>query len=394
MAIKTSRAGTITLAITLISVGVLWLISNITGRDMIWHVLRLWPVVLVMLGIELLMKDYLARKRGDQPPGFDFGSIFLIVVIVVILVGLGAVRGLGYPFSKFEIFPGYVGIHIGDRAVKASREARKSMKIPGNAKHVRIINPFGKVVVLPGPVGEISVASEITGYGPTPDLARKVAEEADISLAIQGETAMIQVSDPGGSLISHLEAGRERSNRIVVDSTIEVPPGLQVEIRNSFGKILARGLRQDVSIENSLGNVDVENVEGALSVRNSYGAITMTGVAGDIEVSNSFGRVEAKGHLGKTYIRNSMGSVRVKALSPISEDCYISTRFGSIDFALPFDSVASIRAETEFGRIENNLGLPVEKEVTTQRVRGTLGKGGGNIVLETTHGNIQIRAMK
>lgn len=120
----------------------------------------------------------------------------------------------------------------------------------------------------------------------------------------------------------------------------------------------------------------------------------MTGVAGDIEVSNSFGRVEAKGHLGKTYIRNSMGSVRVKALSPISEDCYISTRFGSIDFALPFDSVASIRAETEFGRIENNLGLPVEKEVTTQRVRGTLGKGGGNIVLETTHGNIQIRAMK
>lgn len=76
------RVGTLSMGISLIALGVILLVALLGGYGIIDQLFKWWPIILVIIGGEILL--YVYRAQEDQPKiKYDFFSIFMIMVIFV-----------------------------------------------------------------------------------------------------------------------------------------------------------------------------------------------------------------------------------------------------------------------------------------------------------------------
>jgi len=98
------RAGSITLGLALLAFGIAMLICNFFGVYTILDIVMWWPVLLIVLGCEVLASLFLS---GDKPlkVKFDGGSIFLIAVIIAFSMAASAVGFMiDAKYGSFENF--------------------------------------------------------------------------------------------------------------------------------------------------------------------------------------------------------------------------------------------------------------------------------------------------
>lgn len=84
------RAGSITLGLILISLGTGMLLSKLLGTFSIADVAAWWPVLLIVLGVEILSALFLSDEKPLRVV-YDGGSIFLIALILVFSMCIMAV---------------------------------------------------------------------------------------------------------------------------------------------------------------------------------------------------------------------------------------------------------------------------------------------------------------
>lgn len=80
------RIGTFSMAIVLIAFGVVLIIAQINQISAINISVKFWPVVLIMLGGEILWYSY--RHKGDMIIKYDIFSMFIIVLIIIVSLGI------------------------------------------------------------------------------------------------------------------------------------------------------------------------------------------------------------------------------------------------------------------------------------------------------------------
>ena len=98
------RAGSITLGLALLAFGITMLISNFSGAFTLLDIVQWWPVLLIVLGCEVLASLYLS---GEKPlkVKFDGGSIFLIALIVAFSMAVSTVGFMiDVKYGSFENF--------------------------------------------------------------------------------------------------------------------------------------------------------------------------------------------------------------------------------------------------------------------------------------------------
>jgi len=77
------RVGTISTGLLLIATGIILLVSEIQGFNGARVILRWWPVLLIVLGMEILA--YVVFSREEQPKiKYDGLSIFLAIFIILL----------------------------------------------------------------------------------------------------------------------------------------------------------------------------------------------------------------------------------------------------------------------------------------------------------------------
>ena len=77
------RVGTISMGILLIATGIILMLSEIQGFNGARFILRWWPALLIILGIEIL--TYVVFSKEEQPKiKYDGLSIFLALFINLI----------------------------------------------------------------------------------------------------------------------------------------------------------------------------------------------------------------------------------------------------------------------------------------------------------------------
>ena len=82
------RTGTITLGISLVGLGILFLIHQFFPFLTYRILMMVWPCILILLGIEILASYFLAK---DAPLKFDGVSIVLIILLTLFSLGMAAV---------------------------------------------------------------------------------------------------------------------------------------------------------------------------------------------------------------------------------------------------------------------------------------------------------------
>lgn len=87
---RVKRIGSTTAGLSLIGVGVVMIIAIFTRQQtFLLEALRFWPVILIMLGLEILLATYI--KTGTERK-YDIVSIILMLLCVLLAFGCEAAR--------------------------------------------------------------------------------------------------------------------------------------------------------------------------------------------------------------------------------------------------------------------------------------------------------------
>lgn len=86
---KTKRVGSMTCGILLIVFGILFVIKIFVPMISYEVILRLWPIVLISLGIEILLSN--RKSSEDVIIKYDGGAIFITILLTFFAVGMGIV---------------------------------------------------------------------------------------------------------------------------------------------------------------------------------------------------------------------------------------------------------------------------------------------------------------
>ena len=86
---RTHKVGTITLGLTLILCGVAFLLQTFWSIFTFSSVCRFWPVIFIILGLEILISNFLDSKGTFV---YDKGSIFLCFIVTGFAMVLGFIN--------------------------------------------------------------------------------------------------------------------------------------------------------------------------------------------------------------------------------------------------------------------------------------------------------------
>ena len=106
------------------------------------------------------------------------------------------------------------------------------------------------------------------------------------------------------------------SNYLWMDMWVEVPDDLALDVRDSSGDVLLKGLA-DVQIRDSSGDIEIRNALGAVTVSDSSGDIEIFGADADVTIeSDSSGDIDIADVKGSVLVMSdSSGDIDVSRVS-------------------------------------------------------------------------------
>lgn len=75
------RVGTVSMGIMLVLTGIIMFVSQWTGLEFIRYIFKLWPITLVVMGVEILYYSH-KIKDGDEKLKYDFWSIIMLFMML------------------------------------------------------------------------------------------------------------------------------------------------------------------------------------------------------------------------------------------------------------------------------------------------------------------------
>lgn len=97
--VRPRRVGTVSIGVSLVAFGVMFLLCSVFGILSYEVAFSLWPVILIVYGIELLVFSFFKGKLT-----YDKGSVFILILLMFLAVGLAAAD------VCFEAVEYYMGI--------------------------------------------------------------------------------------------------------------------------------------------------------------------------------------------------------------------------------------------------------------------------------------------
>ena len=89
---RSRKIGVFTLGIALIAFGVLFMVRVFVPWFDYIRVLQFWPVVLILLGVEVLIAALLPKRDGEPPLRLDAASVILLFMTLFLACGLAAAQ--------------------------------------------------------------------------------------------------------------------------------------------------------------------------------------------------------------------------------------------------------------------------------------------------------------
>lgn len=272
----------------------------------------------------------------------------------------------------------------------------------------------------------------------------RLASDTRLEAGREGDVFAVSVRYPQGPAlrITFLElfAGHD-TPRVEMKLSIEVPPGVTVEMRSSSGDLRTANLAGiqrltttsgDIAVEGATGPVqasvtsgDIEatgiaaarlrSVSGDISVEGASGALTAGTTSGDIRVrgaadslrldsvsgeidldgaaravaiGTTSGSVSARGIVGPLSATTSSGDLDLRAHAGLLR-ADISSVSGDVTLDLPAGFGGTVELQTASGALD--VALPVQVQSVTRRaLRGTIGKGSGRLILKSASGDLHV----
>lgn len=351
----TSKAGPITLAVGLIAGGLALLLYNFGAVKTLEWLWKLWPVLLIGVGLEYFVKRALNREGAVH---FHVPSILLIVLLIFAGGAVYAATNIGRNFDTI-----FNGIPWHQSSLSHSRSWESGPVDLKAGEQLLIENKVGRVQLIPAADNNLSVRALIRS--PESGPAREAAEKINPEIGRTGSQVFIRMPDAAGIM------GRST----VADLNVAVPAGVNVRVESAAGQVAAENLDINLTVDGNAGSVELKRV------------------GGDIVLENNTGRILVNDPGGSVRAKTNIGSVEVFSTRPMAGNYDLESSTGRVVLELPKDSDLVIDAETRTGRVSFE-GLPdgnfARGKTPGDSLYYTIGAGKGRAILRAGTGSIQI----
>lgn len=220
----------------------------------------------------------------------------------------------------------------------------------------------------------------------------------------------ITVIQRGNEIVSSVERKSKEtgffSDQMRFSFKIYVPENMSTELKTSGGNISLSGLQGHHMIKTSGGNIKLDKIKGKLAAYTAGGNITINDsrgtlyaktTGGNINVDQSEGEIRLLSEGGRILAERISGTLLAKLgggdikaqFLKVSEGISLDTGAGNIYVEIPqMDGFDLVLRGSE---IVLPSGLYVEGFKSSQKVEGTVKKGGAPINLTTNHGKIELK---
>lgn len=200
-----------------------------------------------------------------------------------------------------------------------------------------------------------------------------------------------------------------RRNRLQVKYEIRVPETYNIYIETSGGSIGIGDIKGEIDVKTSGGSLHFEDIAGYIKGRTSGGSITIVSCDGDADIRTSGGSIKIGKVLGDVDAHTSGGSIRIDEVMGTIDattsggsikanitkqpdnDCVLKTSGGSVTLYLADDLDVDIDARTSSGRVYSDFdGKSDRYGKRKSSLRTSIGKGGPEVYMRTSGGNIEI----
>lgn len=99
--IQVHRVGCVTLGVTLVAIGVLFLVHMVFPALHYEYIMRLWPCIFIVLGVEILV----ANQKKNVKFVYDKGSVFLLFTVLLFAMCLACADCLFFDYIRYQDKP-------------------------------------------------------------------------------------------------------------------------------------------------------------------------------------------------------------------------------------------------------------------------------------------------
>jgi hypothetical protein len=364
MATSRRRTSGIFPGIVLISVGILLLLHNYHGLDLLDVLFRWWPLVLIFLGV-IKIYERVAASRSDDPGSarISVGEILLVLGMLALVSAVVAVD-----YGK-RTFGGKVAEMTGD--LYPFDLDVTPLHVPPNAR-ISIRGVRGDITVRAAEdTSDIRVSGKKNVHAWSERDAEHRAGSVSIEIVQNGDGYEVHPTGPSDS-------------RISVDMDIQVPPKATVTVRNEE--------KGDVTVSDMLTPVSITDPSGNVEVRNTASDVNIDMHDGDVKVSDTKGDVKISGKGGEVDVASATGSLTLDGefYGPIRADKIAKgMRFISRRTDLTLTQLSG-HTEISSGNLEV-VDAPGDLTLRTNRYSVNVENATGKIKIDNRGGDIELR---
>ena len=453
MSVYTYRRGSIFWALTLIAVGVIFLMQNFDPSLHPWQLIaKYWPILIIFWGLSKLI-DYMqaqAHPETTPPPLFSGSEVVMLVLILV----------LGTLVSKVVLHPWQQwGWHVDDDDISNlfsntyTYDQTFSQPTKGEPQLV-LDDQRGSVEIRGADQSNIDVIAKKTIRAEDEGAAKKMSDalkleivdeaghyvlrsnrrslpddggrvSVDLSLRVPKATSSqitsvrgdIQVDDLYGNQTLFTQKGDVRATNI--QGLVKIhKTGNSTEIRGVKGSVELDGRGDDIEVadvsdtvtvhgefsgaiqfhnvgntlryESQRTNMTAQKLSGRLNME--VGSMEVNGIDGPLELTTRQKDINVNNFKHSLHIADSDGQITLQTSTPPTHDIQVESKNGAVELTLPQGSNFQIEADSRHGEVDCDFsgpGLKVVKDGETPSISGSFGKGGPLIRITTEYGAIR-----
>ncbi|WP_238653006.1 DUF4097 family beta strand repeat-containing protein [Paenibacillus piscarius] len=402
---RSRRVGRYTASATLAAVGTLLFLDWSYGTDYMMLLLKWWPVIPVLWGIEyLLIYVFSRRKPGStvRRARMDLRGLISAIVLAACVFIVTEQEHYLHLWNRVSLNLTAAAVDYGEAEGHQFEKPPLVVPVELNTSKVSIDAINGDILIHRAAVEDIEIKATVWVDQLDGVLAEAIADQSFVEVS-EGTTIKItpqtkaygesgkrqprinlDISLPedrrfdlnvrtmnGGITLQNVEA--------IADISLETGNGELILHRifgNVKGKTLngavrARSVLGDVELGTSGGDVSAWEVSGAMKLSTAVGNIKAYDSGDAVDVSTKNGNVEVAGARSKLHAESLNGRIHVRS-ADFGGDWEIYSAVGDIELFLPLTGNFSVEGSSGYGDIKTDLpGLVIDKKL----ISGQIGTG-------------------
>ncbi|NOU80266.1 DUF4097 family beta strand repeat protein [Paenibacillus sp. LMG 31459] len=403
---RSRRVGRYTASAVLISVGVLLLMDWRDGTDYMMLLLKWWPVIPVLWGVEYLLIHFFSRRRSQNVTTararMDLRGLFSAILLSACVFIVTEQEHYLHLWNRVSLNLTVAAVDYGEAEGSRYEKAPLIVPVELNTSGINIDAINGDILIHRAAVEDIEITATVWVDQLDGVLAESIADQSFVDVT---EDTTIKITPQGKA---YGESGK-RQPRIDLDISLPEDRRFDLGVRTMNGGITLQNVEaiSDISLETGngelilhriYGNVKGKTLNGAVRARNVQGSVELTTSGGDmgawevsgalklssavgnisatdsgdaLDLSTKNGNVEVAGARSKLHAESLNGRINIRS-NDFGGDWDIYSAVGDIDLYLPLTGNYKVEGSSGYGDIVTDLpGLVIDKK----NLSGQIGTG-------------------